>query len=205
MTSTVKTMPLSEVNVNALENLKTHADELNSTAMQLTDAWGSVMFVLDPPTISKTFETLGFSRDVSQEVYETVRSIYAVNKFGTTDSRVVTWHGTPASILLLRGISDLSSALSSVNDENIGIFLNENKALLEKLMEMQNETYGALLFSPQVASAVIGVFGAKVSADKIYRLAIQHGVLSTSDVEGRRGISSKFIRSMTHILAAKVA
>lgn len=200
-----KNIKLFDVNINALNNLKENADQLNSTAMQLTDAWGSVMFVLDPKTVKKTFETIGFNSEVSESIYETVKSIYAVSKSDDQNSKVVTWHGTPATIMLLKGIKNIKESLSDINDSNLEEHLSQNETLLNSLIELQNESYGTLLFSPKIASDVISVFGAKVSPEKIYQLAIKYGALSTSDVEGRKGISSKFIRSMTHILAAKAA
>ena len=59
----------------------------------------------------------------------------------------------------------------------------------------------AVNFKPETASAVLGSFGADISADKLYEMASKHGTSSVIDVEGRRGVSVEFIRSTTLTLA----
>jgi hypothetical protein len=189
-----------------LERLRARSSDLSAKAMELTDAWGQAMFVLDRPLVERLFSTLGFSDEVAAGVYDGVRSLAYVEREqdGGEPQPEVTWHAVDATCLTLRGCVGLGSAMSDIDDESVEGFIDGHLDLFEELMEAMPSYARSLMFSPEVASVVIGAFGADLSADKLYELAATYGRQVTEDLEGRRGVSTQFVRSLTLTIAARI-
>ena len=79
-----------------------------------------------------------------------------------------------------------------------------DKDLFETLMNVMPDYTQRLMFSPEVAATVMSTLGANVSADTIYDLAWRYGGQVTKDLDGRRGVSTQFIRSLTLTIAARL-
>jgi hypothetical protein len=203
-----ETKDLAMVHERDLELISTNAAELNAKAMLLTDAWGA-MFILDADTVKSTIATLGMSETLGQKFYDKVRSISVVNTWGVSgtasDPKVFTWHMLAASLLTVRGEGDLGKAMAWITNDTLESFIHANADLLKRTMALQPDYAKYLLFSPKVAANVLGVFGARVGAEELLRIAKQSDVITAEDAEGRRGIACKFARSLALVIASKKA
>lgn len=197
---------LSTVEDQDLRRLIDNSEELNAKAMLLTDAWGA-MFILDVETVKTTTATLGMPAYLGQKFYDTVSSVSVVNTWGMTDGpsdpKVFTWHLLAASILTVCGATDLGQAMDWVSDDTIDEIVDENAELLGRTIALQPDYASYLLFSPQVAARVLGVFGATATPGKLLEVARRVGVITAEDAEGRQGIACKFARSLALVLASK--
>jgi hypothetical protein len=202
------TKDLALVTEGDLERISANATELNAKAMLLTDAWGA-MFILDPDAVKTTVTTLGMPQALGQKFYDKVRSVSVIDTWGMKnpppDSRVFTWHMFACSILIVRGEVDLGQAMAWLDNDTLRAFVRANHDLLTRTMAIQPDYANYLLFSPQVAANVVGVFGARVDPDEMLRLANECGVVTAIDPEGRRGIACKFARSLALAIASKNA
>jgi len=192
-----------QVGVSALDRLRYHAAEISTKAMKLTDSWGQAMFILDSPTVERVFTALGFSSPVAASVYEAVRELGYVRRdeCGSAPRSEFTWHIVDAAVMTLRGATRVGAAIG-IDDDNISTFLEEHRALFEQVMSAMPSYTRCLMFSPEVAATVMASLGIALSADKIYHLAATYGRQVTYDLEGRRGVSTQFIRSLSLAVAA---
>lgn len=197
---------VEDVGVKGLTRLQENAQALMAKAMELTDSWGQAMFIMDQPLVEKLFAVMGFSKEVCSKVYEGVRSLaYVQHKRQGQDTQPqFTWHALDATCMTLRGITDLNTAMSGINDDNVERFLANNLDLFEKIMEAIPSYGRNLMFSPEVAERVVTSLGGNISADKLYDLAWKFGGQVTKDLEGRRGLSTQFIRSFTLTISARI-
>lgn len=193
----------SDVSVNNLVRIKEQGQTISAQAMELTDLWGA-MFEMEPGEVEQVLRAVGFSEDVAVGAYKVALELAYVSETKTNSSMQVmfTWHGAGELIPALRGASSSKNVLSEVTDGNVEQLIENNNATLNRLMAAMPKYSSKHMFSPEVASRVIGVNGAKVSPDKIYELAKKFGDRVTSDVGGRRGVSTQFIRSLHFMLAA---
>jgi len=194
------------VGVAALNRLQVCSDDLCRKAMELTDSWGQAMFILCPATVQKIFSALGFRNEVCTRVYDAVRALSYVDhrQEGKPNQSEMTWHIVDAACMTLRGVVGLGSAMASINDETVEDFLQNNAELFQQLMKAMPDYTAYLMFSPEVAATVVASLGGNLSADKIYELAFTHGGQVTKDLEGRRGVSTQFIRSLTLTISARI-
>jgi hypothetical protein len=195
-----------QVTPSGLERIPANAENLSATAMELTDSWGQAMFIMDRALVQRIFSVLGFAEPVAAGVYDKVRLLAYVDhqQHGETPQAEVTWHAMDATCLSLRGVADLGSALAAVDDGTIEDVLKQNLQLFEDLTGTMPDYTHHLMFSPEVASTVMATLGAKVSADRIYELGAAYGRQVTRDLDGRRGVSTEFIRSLTLTLSARI-
>lgn len=196
----------SHVDVRGLARLDTCAQDVMAKAMRLTDAWGQAMFILDGPYVEKLFSVLGFPTEVCARVFEKVRGLAYVShkQQGKTDQAEFTWHITDAACLTLRGAVGLDRVMASVTDKTVESFITNNIELFTALMNVMPEYASRLMFSPEVASTVMATLGANVSANVIYDLAWRYGKQVTRDLDGRRGVSTQFIRALTLVISARI-
>ena len=195
-----------EVSAQDLRLLEIHAADVKSKAMELTDAWGQAMFILDRSFVEEVFDTLGFRPEVVTSVYDGIRSLgYVEHQRRDEDvEHEVTWHAVDATCLTLRGVVGLETAMATIDDMSVETLLNEHHALFVSLMAVMPDYATNLMFSPEVASTVLATFGAYVSADKLYSLAATYGEQVTLDLEGRRGVSTQFLRSLALTISARI-
>lgn len=205
--STTRLDAPSQVRLEDLARLDQHGQDVMGTAMKLTDSWGQAMFIMDGAYVATLFSVLGFSEQVSNAVYERVRSLAYVNhEIANASSRPeFTWHVTDAACLTLRGAVGLGQSMKSVNDANIEQTLLAGRDMFEGLMEAMPDYSRNLMFSPEVAAIVMGTLGANVSADTIYDLAWRYGGQTTKDLDGRRGVATQFIRSLTLAISSTIS
>jgi hypothetical protein len=198
--------PAEGVTVEDFDKLATHGHDVASKAMELTDAWGA-MFVIDRQTLHDVCTTLGFREDVSTTLYDKGVALSDVQERGYdgVERSVFTWHKPDAALLTLRGAVDLGVAMADVTDESLDRLISENLDLFNKVMTVLPEYTHHHMFSPKVASNVLGVFGARVSPATMYRLAPKYGTCVSVDLEGRQGVSTQFIRSVTLTLSARLS
>jgi hypothetical protein len=195
--------PVSQVGMGALNRLEAHAAEVSAKAMELTDSWGQAMFILDPLTVERVFTALGFSGPVSAHVYEAVRSLGYVRRdeHGGASRSEFTWHVMDAAVMTLRGATRVGAS-TGIDDENIEDFLETHRPLFDTVMSVMPQYTSRLMFSPEVAATVMACLGIGLSADKIYQLGATYGRQVTLDLEGRRGVSTQFIRALSLTVAA---
>jgi hypothetical protein len=195
--------PTRQVDVEALNRLKVHAAEVSAKAMELTDSWGQAMFILDPLTVEQVFTALGFSGPVSTHVYEAVRSLGYVRReeLGTAPRNEFTWHAMDAAVMTLRGATRIGAS-TGIDDENIDDFIETNRPLFSTVMSVMPQYTSRLMFSPEVAATVMASLGIALSANKIYQLGVIYGGQVTLDLEGRRGVSTQFIRALSLTISA---
>ncbi|MCC3770436.1 hypothetical protein [Streptomyces sp. UNOC14_S4] len=199
-------LTVGQVDAKCLSSLRSEAAGIGKKAMELTDSWGQAMFILDRETVERLFRVIGFSADVVSGVYDGVRDIaYVEHKVSGEPARAeFTYHALDATCLVLRGVTDLGSALGEVGDGTAEKLITEERALFDRIMGSLPDYCRHLMFSPEVAARVIASLGGHVSADKLYELAGKFGGRSTRDLEGRRGVSTQFIRAFTLTLSATV-
>lgn len=192
-----------EVDTDALNRLQVHAAEVSAKAMELTDSWGQAMFILDPLTVKQVFTALGFSGPVSDHVYDAVRSIGYVRRdqLAAPPQSEFTWHAVDAAVMTLRGATRLGAPVG-IDDGNIEDFLETHRPLFDAVMSVMPQYTSCLMFSPEVAATVMASLGIALSADKIYQLGGTYGFQVTLDLEGRRGVSTQFIRALSLTVAA---
>jgi hypothetical protein len=194
------------VEPSALGRLQAHASGLKALAMELTDTWGGAMFIMSPSLVEKIFSTMGFQKSISTAVYESVRALAYVQhrRVGQPTQSEFTYHGQDGTALTLRGCVNLRKSFAGVSDGTISTLLRDNKELFGKLMDVMPEYSRDLMFSTEVACNVINTFGAQISQDRMYDLALEFGGQNTLDLEGRRGVPTQFVRSLTLTLSATV-
>jgi|GEM_PF-6752869 len=195
-----------QVQLTSLDNLRTRASSLKRLAMELTDTWGGAMFIMSPGLVESIFSTLGFQKTVATAVFESVRSLAYVQqrRSGIPPQSQFTWHGADGTVLTLRGCEDLRRAFVKVDDSTIEQVLTSNLELFGKLMDVMPDYARDLMFSTEVSCNVVNTFGACVSQDRIYDLALRFGGQHTLDLEGRRGVPTQFVRSLTLTIAATI-
>lgn len=206
MATKIKTKATSAVTPKDMARIDAYSKPLMSKAMQLTDAWGA-MFVMEEEYLRAIALALGFEDEVVSTLYEKARGLKYVVEKGTSitpDRAVFTWHGPDATFLVLRGFNDPGSAFASINDSNLEKILVEHVGLFTKIMQTLPPYTRFHMFSPEVARNVIGSFGANLTPDLLFSLAQKLGGNVTVDLEGRRGISAQFIRSVTLTLCAAI-
>jgi len=174
--------------------------------MELTDHWGGAMFIIDRDLVLSVFSAVGFSEEVASAAYDAVRSLGYVEhrQPGQGPKSEFTWHGADGAVMILRGIVDLESAMSGVDDNSVEDRLRANLDIFHKLMDRMPSFTANLMFSVEIASGVLGAFGARVSPDLLFDLAYRFGGRTTQDLEGRRGVSTQYLRSLSLTLSAFV-
>lgn len=197
---------VEEIGPSGLERLQSQAQDVMARAMELTDSWGQAMFIMDRPLVEKLFSVLGFSEEVCSKVFDGVRSLAYVQhkQQGAATETEVTWHAMDATCMALRGIVGLKTAMAGIDDSNVERFIEGNLNLFEKLMDAMPDYARNLMFSPEIGARVIATLGGKVSPDMLYDLAWKYGHQVTKDLDGRRGISTQFIRSLTLTISARI-
>jgi len=60
-------------------------------------------------------------------------------------------------------------------------------------------------FKPETASAVLASLGAKVSPELLYELCPKYGTTTVIDLEGRKGVTTEFIRCVTLTLGSTIS
>jgi hypothetical protein len=196
-------MDISSVEEGDLDRLKLHATELNAGAVASADAWGAT-FIVEADTVAKTALALGLPKKLSKRLHEKVRSTSTVRRHGTNGvlPEAFTWHHFPTALLLLRGRTPLDEALSQLTDHTLASFVQANAESLRRVMDAQPTSSEHLLFPPQVAARALGVFGAAVSPEEMFELALKYGAVTTEDANGRRAMASRFIMGVALITAA---
>ncbi|HWN69914.1 MAG TPA: hypothetical protein VNM90_19865 [Haliangium sp.] len=201
-----KVQNVADVEVSGLGRLQTNAQDVMAKAMELTDAWGQAMFIMDRPLVESLFAAIGFSRAVCAGVFDAVRSLAYVQhrQQDAAPQTEVTWHAMDATCMTLRGIEGLKSAMTGITDTNVEKFLEGNIDLFETLMKAMPDYTRNLMFSPGIAADVLACFGARISPETLYDLAWRYGRQVTKDLDGRLGISTQFIRSLSLTIAARI-
>jgi hypothetical protein len=204
--SSVVYQPVSSVGHADLARLIRNGNNITSVAMELTDSWGRAMFLLDPEFVGKIFAEIGFSDDVAAGVYQTLQDIpYVEHKRAKSPTvEPVTWHKIDATCLALRGAVDLRNAMSEVDDDRLAGLLSDHVELFGRLMQIMPDFTSNLMFAPEVGERVLGTFGARVTADKLYELSWDYAGQTTRDMEGRRGIPTQFIRSASLVVSSQL-
>ncbi|MEO3974848.1 hypothetical protein [Streptomyces sp. CAU 1734] len=197
---------INQVGAENLSYLRDEASGLGKKAMELTDSWGQAMFILDRETVEKIFSAVGFSPEVVSGVYDGVRDIaYVEHRVSGEPARSeFTYHALDAACLVLRGFRDLGTALAEADDTSAEKLIDRERELFGRIMESLPEYCRSLMFSPEVAARVVASLGGRVSAAKLYELAGEFSGRVTLDLEGRRGVSTQFIRAFTLTLSATV-
>jgi hypothetical protein len=106
-----------------------------------------------------------------------------------------------AAVMTLRGATRVG-APTGIDDRNIEDFLETHRPLFDMVMTVMPHYTSRLMFSPEVAATVMASLGIGLSADKIYQLGASYGRQVTLDIEGRRGVSTQFIRALSLTVAA---
>jgi len=189
-----------------LANIRVHARAITAKAMELTDVWGA-MFILDEEDLTTIARAIGIPEEVTARLYSAVLDLAYVRERGSraTEGRVrFTWHGDDPLVLVLRSAADLGAAMSDVTDLTVEGYIRDNSDLFTRLMVAMPSYSRSHMFAPEVAARVFASFGATVSPAKLYELAPKYGGAVCEDVEGRKGIATQFIRSVSLTLAATV-
>ncbi len=185
-----------------LKRIAQRGREISAKAMELTDAWEGVMFQLTPAELTQIATALGFNPQTAEGIHPEICALsYATTLSHAGKTAIATYHSLDVTFLALRGFANFDRALSPYSDKNIEWVLEAHQDTFRRIRKSLPEHAARMNFKPETASAVLRSFGAEVSADKLYELASKYGTSSVIDVEGRRGVSVEFIRSVTLTLA----
>ncbi|MGS0627822.1 MULTISPECIES: hypothetical protein [Photorhabdus] len=186
------------VSQNELCRISNNADAIRAKAMELTDSWEGVMFALSAEELENIALALEFSPDIADKIHNELKTLqYAKIQSQVGPSFIATYHVLDVSLLALRGVTDFDNALSHVNDFNLQSFLNENQYTFQKIRAALPGHAARMNFKPETAAAVLKALGANISPDLLYELCPKYGTSSVIDLEGRRGVTTEFIRSVT--------
>lgn len=183
--------------------IEENASVISKKAMELTDSWAGVMFVLSQEVVENVATAVGFDISVAKNIHKEIKKL----RYATTESQatfnepLATWHAIDATLLVLRGATNLDHALSDFSNENIQSILDAHQDVFQRIREALPGYTAQMNFNPETASAVLRSFGADISSDMLYALSSKYGTTSCVDLEGRRGVSSDFIRCVTLTLA----
>lgn len=168
----------SQINREGLRRIEEGAQAIRAKALELTDTWGGAMFIMEPERCRKLFQALGFATDVAAEVYQRAYELHYVKHIHASgdSTSAFTWHGPDATILVLRGFEEPGNAFAAVTDETAESYLQSGHALFNEIMRVLPE----------------------------YALALKYGGQHTQDLEGRRGVSTQFVRAFTLMLSATI-
>lgn len=196
----------SQINREGLRRIEEGAQAIRAKALELTDTWGGAMFIMEPERCRKLFQALGFATDVAAEVYQRAYELHYVKHIHASgdSTSAFTWHGPDATILVLRGFEEPGNAFAAVTDETAESYLQSGHALFNEIMRVLPEYASTLMFSTEVGCNVLGAFGASISEGKLFELALKYGGQHTQDLEGRRGVSTQFVRAFTLMLSATI-
>ncbi|HZF93808.1 MAG TPA: hypothetical protein VEZ20_02940 [Allosphingosinicella sp.] len=191
------------VEYKSLERISQNADAIRAKAMELTDSWAGVMFRLTSDDLEKIAIALGFNPTVAAKIHDEIAALdYAMVSTNSDTFSIATYHSLDVSFLALRGLTSFDHALSRFNDGNIEAVLDEHQDTFKRVMESLPTHAARMNFKPETAADVLSSLGADISADVLYRLASKYDTSSVVDLEGRRGVTVEFIRSVTLTLAA---
>ncbi|MBS9439007.1 hypothetical protein EAE91_18270 [Photorhabdus noenieputensis] len=194
------------VSQNELCRISDNADAIRAKAMELTDSWEGVMFALSAEELENIALALKFSPDVADKIHNELKTLrYAKVQSQAGPSFIVTYHILDVSLLALRGVTSFNNALSHVNDLNLQPLLNENQDTFQKIRAALPEHTARMNFKPETAAAVLKALGADISSDLLYELCPKYGTSSVIDLEGRRGVTTEFIRCVTLTLGTTLA
>jgi hypothetical protein len=190
------------VGTDALANISANAEAIKAKAMELTDAWGSVMFALSPGELTEIAMAVGFEQAVAERIHAEIRALeYAHTKGAAGSSSIATYHSQDVTFLALRGLTDYDRALARFNDDNLEAVLDAHQDAFRRILVALPGHASRMNFGPEIASAVLSAFGAQVSPATLYSLASKYHT-SVVDIEGRRGVTVAFIRCVTLTLAS---
>ena len=211
------TMKNFEIGRDGLARIEKHADVIRAKAMELTDTWGGAMFIVDPHDARQVFLELGFNEQVAACVYDIVRGLKYVKHLQRAEKPAnsgalkladeqseFTWHGPDATCLVMRGFDNPSIAFCGVNDLTVRLHLDQHAALFQRVLGVLPSYAHQLMFSTQIGCGVLRAFGADISDDCLFDIALDYGGHRTTDLQGRRGVPTAFVRALTLTLSGTV-
>ncbi|MCM2447762.1 hypothetical protein HGO41_21630 [Rahnella sp. CG8] len=194
------------VSKNELSRISENANAIRAKAMELTDSWEGVMFALPSEDLERIALALGFTPEVAENIHNEIRSLgYAKTQSMAGPASIATYHASDVSLLALRGVTDFDNALSHVNDSNLQQLLNDNQDTFQRIRNALPEHAARMNFKPETAAAVLKSLGANISPDLLYEICPKYGTSSVIDLEGRRGVTTEFIRCVTLTLGTTVS
>ncbi|MBF2714320.1 hypothetical protein [Agrobacterium vitis] len=193
----------SIVDADALRKIPENADGIKAKAMELTDSWAGVMFALTPEELTTIAVAVGFSQNVAEKIHGKISALnYATTQGAQGRWSIATYHSLDVTLMALRGVESFDDALASFNDSNVRKVLDANQETFQRIKQSLPAHAARMNFKPETAAAVLAAFGAEVSPDLLYELATKYDTTSVIDLEGRRGVTVEFIRSVTLTLAS---
>lgn len=194
------------VSQNELSRISVNAAAIRAKAMELTDSWEGVMFALPAEDLENMALALDFIPDVAEKIHNEIRALgYAKTQSLTGPVSIATYHASDVSLLALRGVTDFDNALSHVNDSNLQQLLNDNQETFQRIRDALPEHSARMNFKPETASAVLAALGATVSPELLYEICPKYGTTTVIDLEGRKGVTTEFIRCVTLTLGSTVS
>lgn len=203
-----------EIGLDGLARIEKLANVIRAKAMELTDTWGGAMFIVDPHDARRVFLELGFNEQIADQVYDSVRGLKYVKHVQKVDETLnpeapkrdeeeseFTWHGPDATCLVMRGFDNPSIAFRGVNDQTVRLHLDRNADLFQRLLGVLPEYAHKLMFSTHIGCGVLRAFGADISDECLFDIALEYGGHRTTDLQGRRGVPTAFVRALTLTLS----
>jgi hypothetical protein len=148
------------------------ADELHAKVDATRDAYFGFIFPVTRRDFTAVADALNLERGAGRELYErgTAFSSFRPTRRGGQ----ITNHIVGGSILALRG-KDLDSGLGAIDDTTVAAFIETNELAIYEIAEARRSWFGRIYFPAQAFANAIGVFGGRVSAEAIFRIAEEHG------------------------------
>lgn len=145
------------------------------------DAYFGFIFPINRADLVAVSDALELDQRVAEFIYKNGKDFSTFIIPGKNYGQL-TNHIYGATILALREKS-LDTGLENINDENIERFSRENDDVILEIAAARASWFGKIYFPAQAFANAISVFGGKVSADAVFRLAEAYGYAS---VAGKR-------------------
>jgi hypothetical protein len=146
--------------------------ELHAKVDATRDAYFGFIFPVNRSDFATVIRALGLGDEAAAAllVRGTAFSSFRSRRRG----RQITNHIVGGSVLALRG-RDLDSGLSGVTDSSLSKLVAGHVETVAEIADARSSWFGRVFFPAQAFANAIGVFGGKVSAQAIYRLAEEYG------------------------------
>jgi hypothetical protein len=182
---------LSQVTTNDVATLFDRREaELHKKVDATRDAYLGFIFPVNRADFGALISALDIAPDAGRALFSRGRAFSSFT-FGPK-GRHITNHIVGASLLALRGKS-LDSGLGSVTDDSLPKLVREHADTVLEIAEARASWFGRIFFPAGAFVSAIEVFGGKVSADAVYKLAEQFGFAamagSRKTVRGDFGIA----------------
>ena len=166
---------LSDVTPKDVENLfAKHANKLHEKVDDTRDAYFGFIFPINRADFRAVAVALNIDESTGRLLYKGGTAFSTFMPKGRKGARQITNHIVGSSILALRG-RDLDNGLDVVTDKTLAEYIQKYEGTALEIAEARTSWFGRIYFPAAAFSNALAVFGAKVTPDTFFDLAVQYG------------------------------